>query len=323
MAFLSYENKRGSGKKLKVHFELPKDEDYHIPHKKDSSSSISSDSSLDSNDDDSENDDHHNIDNFDSKNDMNGYNNSNAWSYNGESITHSPPPMQMMCSSGYDPNRIPSSIFSSPNHMEWSVQSNESLFSIHLGNASFSRDHVFSVNNKSGEFPWTNDLISMPNPMMLPSVQEVDHDNKQVKRHSISSDTSEETANLIMENEHKKVESPVHAKIPTVDQTPKDHSKEVIQAIVLSDEAKNYHSVSYRSMESDRSFQFPILTMDGRMNSSSILESEKEEKNEHQQQQQHQEKQVELSKPETEKEPAKKGGKSWCFCFSCLPCCFR
>ncbi|KAE9619973.1 hypothetical protein Lalb_Chr02g0158901 [Lupinus albus] len=256
MAFLTYENKRGSGKKLKVHFELPKVDDYHISHKKDSSSSISSDSSLDSNDDDdSENDDHH-------KNDMICYNNSNVWSYNGGSVTHSPPPMQMMCSSGYDPNRIPSSIFSSPNHLEWSVQSNESLFSIHLGNTSFSRDHVFAVNNKSGEFPWTNDLISMPNnPMMLPPVQEVDHDNKKQveRRHSISSDTSEETASLVLENEHKKVESPAEAKTLVVDQTTKDHSKEVNQAMVLvGDEAKNYHSVSYRSMESDRSFQFPM-----------------------------------------------------------------
>ncbi|CAL0299071.1 unnamed protein product [Lupinus luteus] len=306
MAFLAYDNKRGSGKKLKVHFELPKEDDYHIFHKKDSSSSISSHSSLDSNDDDSENDDHHNIDN-DSKNDMNGYNSSNVWSYNGGSVTHSPPPMQMMCSSGYDPNRIPSSVFSSPNHMEWSVQSNESLFSIHLGNTSFSRDHVFAVNDKSGEFSWTSDLTSMPNPMILSPAQEVDHDNKQVKRHSVSSDTSEETTSLVMENEHK-VESPVQAKISMVDQTPKGHSKEVNQAMILGDEAKNYHNVSYRSMESDRSFQFPILTMDGRINSSSILESEKEENNEHHQQQ-HQEKQVELSKPETEKEAPRKGGK--------------
>lgn len=51
------------------------------------------------------------------------------------------PPSQSM-GRGYDPNRIPSSIFSpkptSP--MDWSVNSNESLLSIHMGNNSFSRD---------------------------------------------------------------------------------------------------------------------------------------------------------------------------------------
>ena len=52
-----------------------------------------------------------------------------------------------------DPNRIPSSIFTrtkSTSPMEWSVASNESLFSIHMGNSSFSRDNVFLV-GRSGE----------------------------------------------------------------------------------------------------------------------------------------------------------------------------
>ncbi|XP_047327008.1 ras guanine nucleotide exchange factor L-like [Impatiens glandulifera] len=40
---------------------------------------------------------------------------------------------------GYDPSRIPSSVFSRKNTgQEWSVASNESLFSIHMGNNSFS-----------------------------------------------------------------------------------------------------------------------------------------------------------------------------------------
>ncbi|EPS60463.1 hypothetical protein M569_14340 [Genlisea aurea] len=53
--------------------------------------------------------------------------------------------------SGYDPNRIPLSIFSSKptNPQEWSVASNE-LFSIHMGNGSFSRDYDFLF-GKSGE----------------------------------------------------------------------------------------------------------------------------------------------------------------------------
>ncbi|KAL6507371.1 hypothetical protein OROGR_023566 [Orobanche gracilis] len=53
---------------------------------------------------------------------------------------------------GYDPNRIPTSIFSTKptNPTEWSVASNESLFSIHMGNNSFSRDYTILF-GKSGD----------------------------------------------------------------------------------------------------------------------------------------------------------------------------
>ncbi|KAE9612616.1 hypothetical protein Lalb_Chr06g0174951 [Lupinus albus] len=256
MAFLDYENKREDGKKLQVHFDFPKDDDYHIHHHKDSSFSISSDSSQDSgSDSDSEKNDHHIIDNLQHKNDGNGYG-SPVWSYHGGSVTQSPP-MQTMSPSGYDPNRIPCSIFSSPKPMEWSVQSNESLFSIHIGNTSFSRDHVFAF-NKSGELPLTNDSIGMPPPMTLPTVQELAHDDQQMERHSVSSDSSEESASLAVENEYKRIEPQLEVNTLVVEQTPKDHSKEVNQAMVPCDEAKNYNSVSYRSVESDRSFQFPM-----------------------------------------------------------------
>lgn len=52
-----------------------------------------------------------------------------------------------------DPNRIPASVFArtkSATPMEWSVASNESLFSIHVGNSSFSRDLGF-LSSKSEE----------------------------------------------------------------------------------------------------------------------------------------------------------------------------
>ncbi|XP_060958721.1 suppressor protein SRP40 isoform X8 [Cannabis sativa] len=58
---------------------------------------------------------------------------------------------------GYDPKRIPSSVFEiskTTTPMEWSAASNESLFSIHVGNSSFSRDNLFAYNDsvaKSGE----------------------------------------------------------------------------------------------------------------------------------------------------------------------------
>ncbi|KAH1076192.1 hypothetical protein GLYMA_19G030300v4 [Glycine max] len=318
MAFLNYENKKGSGKKLKVHFDLPEDDDF--PNHRHSSSSVSSESSLDSDDTDNDN----SINNVDSKYGLYG---SPVWSFQGGSVTQSPP-VQFMNSPGYDPNRIPSSVFNKPTSpMEWSVASNESLFSIQLGNSSFSRDYAFAFNNKSGELPRTSDLPNMP--ATLPSVQEVPAKEKNVdmERQSVSSDSSSETADSIRGHDHdktshesagsvvdlKKTENSEEIGTDEVvlDKYPDDHSKE---AKIPNGEAKNYASVSYRSVESNmstRSFQFPILTAEGGRTSSSTVESEKQE--------QQPEKPQQPPSPKTEKAP-KKSGKSWCFCFSCSPC---
>ncbi|KAG0488193.1 hypothetical protein HPP92_006721 [Vanilla planifolia] len=62
-----------------------------------------------------------------------------------------------------DPNRIPVSIFArSPvaSPMEWSMASNESLFSIQMGSSSFSREHGLFLLGRSGDLgnvavgPW-------------------------------------------------------------------------------------------------------------------------------------------------------------------------
>lgn len=68
------------------------------------------------------------------------------------SPTQSPPIQTMTRSEGYDPNRIPASVFASKaatTPLEWSVASSESLFSIHVGNPSFTNE--FSQLSKSGE----------------------------------------------------------------------------------------------------------------------------------------------------------------------------
>lgn len=70
----------------------------------------------------------------------------------------SPPVLQAMSRAPADecpdPKRIPSSIFarskSKSSPADWSVTSNESLFSINVGNASFSKDHLF-LYGTSGE----------------------------------------------------------------------------------------------------------------------------------------------------------------------------
>lgn len=56
----------------------------------------------------------------------------------------SPSPQSTGVPAGYDPKRIPSSIFSSKSAAaaDWSAASNESLFSIHVGNGSFSKEEL-------------------------------------------------------------------------------------------------------------------------------------------------------------------------------------
>ena len=84
---------------------------------------------------------------------------------NPTSQTMSPlqlPPRQLMERSvDYDPDRIPASVFGSrpSSAMEWSAASNDSLFSLNIGNNSFSREQFLMMSgdmsgedfNKSGE----------------------------------------------------------------------------------------------------------------------------------------------------------------------------
>ncbi|RDX84598.1 hypothetical protein CR513_34326, partial [Mucuna pruriens] len=287
MALMNYENKRGSGKKLKVHFDLPEDEDY--PKLKHSNSCASSKSSLDSNDTDKD-------DNVDSKYSFCG---SPLWSFQGGSVTQSPPLQLMSPPPGYDPNRIPSSIFGNnpTNPLEWSLASNESLFSLHLGNNSFSRDHAFAF-NKSGDLPRISDFSSTP--PTLPTVQEVDVNAKDknvaMERHSMSSDSSSEASNSVRGHfQNKTSHETASSTGAVVDLKKTETSAQVgINGTVLDKtpgnygEPKNITSVSYRSVGSDlstRSFQFPILTSEGGRTSSSTVESEKQEKSEKQEEQ--------------------------------------
>jgi len=281
MASYNYENRKGSGKKLKVHFDLPKDGESPIDHhKKHSSASISSQSSLDSDD---------NIENLEEFSNVGG--SSPAWSFHSGTFMHSPTPQSMSHNpnpnSGYDPSRIPSSIFASKptSPMEWSVQSNESLFSLHLGNYSFSKDQFFAFNSKSGELPKNNEFIGAST--TLPPVQEVNHNNDKnevdKEKHSMSSDSShdsidtlDKTTNLPLEkdniktskekidlvlkdNDQDKTKTSTNVDTTTLDKTREDHNKAVA---VPSEEPKNYATnVSYRSVESDmsnHSFQFPM-----------------------------------------------------------------
>ncbi|KAG8080921.1 hypothetical protein GUJ93_ZPchr0007g3315 [Zizania palustris] len=131
---------------------------------------------------------------------------------------------------GPDPKRIPSSVFArskSTTPTDWSVTSNESLFSINVGNASFSKDHLF-LYGKTGELGPNDPLAPLP---PLP-------------RQSPSS-------------------SPIKGEVPTKDKpsTPKDKGDGRGLADRNGEENPDYiHSFSHRSDGSTTSFAFPILT---------------------------------------------------------------
>ncbi|XP_068664145.1 uncharacterized protein [Aristolochia californica] len=92
----------------------------------------------------------------------------NPFTADSYGINTQSPPVQVMGKNDIpDPYRIPSTVFArtkSTTPMEWSVASNESLFSIHVGNNSFSRDHALLI-GRSGEltnFPSPNEPFPPP-----------------------------------------------------------------------------------------------------------------------------------------------------------------
>ncbi|XP_059642243.1 uncharacterized protein LOC132284177 isoform X2 [Cornus florida] len=85
-----------------------------------------------------------------------------------EHSNHDVPVSTVMERPGDSKYRIPSSVFArtkSTTPMEWSVASNESLFSIHMGNMSFSRDPMFLRSGElgmSGETFPSGQFFSIP-----------------------------------------------------------------------------------------------------------------------------------------------------------------
>ncbi|XP_054804273.1 uncharacterized protein LOC129307364 [Prosopis cineraria] len=266
MASLDHED-GGISHNLEVHSQVPEDDDDHaISRQKQSVCSSSlSDSSLD----ESvvlENDENglHTLEPKHAVNDdlptMSyssdfGYP-SPVWSFQSTSVTQYPP-SQMMARPGYDPNRIPLSVFSSraTNPLGWSHTSNESLFSIQAGNNSFAR---------------VDDSISKST-ALYPVEEAVPSNCADIEGHSDSVSTRvtwEEVKDSLMVMHCESVE--------TLAETTEDNRKEAI--MVPTEEAKNITSVSYRSEDSrmsNRSFQFPVLAIEGGRKSKIRINSEK------------------------------------------------
>ncbi|GMI98233.1 hypothetical protein HRI_003492600 [Hibiscus trionum] len=189
------------------------------------------------------------------------------------------------------PNRIPSSIFSSkpatPN--EWSITSNESLFSIHIGNNSCSKEQFLTF-YKSGELTKLDEQIIAQGGVM-PSLKELEE--MAAMEESVANDDGHNKDGIDEHSHEMKFPAEVH----------------------------NFRrcSISGVSDESTLSFAFPVLngTEGGRLSSVNIRLCNQESKTQSVKQQsgQEQEQCSEELKPEA---PQDGTGRSW---FSCFGCC--
>ncbi|KAK9164708.1 hypothetical protein Syun_005610 [Stephania yunnanensis] len=178
-----------------------------------------------------------------------------------ELLTQSPPTqvMERPEEEKASPYRIPSSVFArskSTTPMEWSVASNESLFSIHMGNNSFSRDHVFLMDRdfgKSGEL--INSNSSSP-PLASPEIERC-------------SDLVE--ADIVTAAAAETMKEVLRA-------AAQEHSKEKPGEPVEAHHSPTASRHSDASGASVRSFAFPILTGEGGKSGSAKGDSRHAEK---------------------------------------------
>lgn len=204
------------------------------------------------------------------------------------------PPVQTMgrpgTGSGYDPNRIPTSIFAPKpaNPMEWSVASNESLFSIHMGNNSFSKDNAILM-GKSQELGKADDFIYLTstqkpvteakpdefNNSLSPLLTVIEVAAENHRKSDMKESGVKEVGVKVVADEKPKV---------VMKETAKDHSKEIMspaEGVRISnngsnvsdgketphaDGARNSSSTARLSDESgasSSSFAFPVFTGEG------------------------------------------------------------
>ncbi|KAJ6910242.1 hypothetical protein NC652_021047 [Populus alba x Populus x berolinensis] len=168
-----------------------------------------------------------------------------------ESLVHNMSPTQspslqvMERPGGYDPFRIPSSIFErnkGPAPMDWSAASNESLFSIHVGNNSFSRDHVLLLGDLglSGDIKQSGELVMFSPP---PPKAMVATDNQ-------SSDPALET--------YKQKGGANGISDDTIKDPAENQNKENKPNQAVSWKSPRTSNLSYESGDSVESFSFPI-----------------------------------------------------------------
>ncbi|OVA00812.1 hypothetical protein BVC80_9083g120 [Macleaya cordata] len=230
------------------------------------------------------------------------------------------PPIQVMEREGEPtPYRIPSTVFArSPSTapVEWSVTSNESLFSIHMGNNSFSADQIFLM-GRSGELGMPGDYNNFLDNKLTESSN---FPNSQ----SQTSAAGKESSNLgeglgVAEAAAETMKEVLRA-------TAEDQNSEKTPPV---EAACHSSSISLRSDESGTSvvsFAFPILTGEGGRAVSAKVEPEhlrQQPKEQSKEQLMEQSKEQQQAQPPSPAPPnaAAPAQTKWFPCFSCCPFC--
>ncbi|PKA63819.1 hypothetical protein AXF42_Ash004828 [Apostasia shenzhenica] len=181
-------------------------------------------------------------------------------------VVQSPVVQVMVRSDATDPNRIPSSVFtrssaSAASPMEWSVASNESLFSIHMGNTSFSRDHVFLM-GRSGDLTgmYTSGPLDYPPPLPpLVSPAAMLSPGGTVRSKLVEMDEVDETEDAVGSAEAASANDEAMKEVMRKAAEVKEKDRSTAERL-----GRSISRHSDGSTTSFRSFAFPILTGDGR-----------------------------------------------------------
>ncbi|XP_010467969.1 PREDICTED: pinin-like [Camelina sativa] len=155
----------------------------------------------------------------------------------------------------YDPNRIPSSVFSSKpgNPMEWSIASNESLFSIHDGAASGWRSAEMITQNNPVPVP-----LPLP-PVKKPNESEKETINGEEEPYQVEISDSEVDDNDDKEEKMSEVESDdeyeemIEAEVLVETETKVPKEKEVVEVVKENKPEDSTSTVSHSPSISCRS----------------------------------------------------------------------
>ncbi|GMI67444.1 hypothetical protein HRI_000413700 [Hibiscus trionum] len=230
----------------------------------------------------------------------------------------------------YLSNRIPSSVFrvKSGTHTDWSAASNESLFSIHINNCSYSKDQ-FLMLYKSGEMTKLDEqIIAQKNG--LPSLKELDDMaaaamNEEIDKGSGKAATAVETGE-VAEDDSEPEEVQGSASIsnaPMVRDGAVGSGSVSMEKKPTAEANKPINSLSdlYEERSISISFTFPVLTAaDGGRHSSACADQNKglpTQLQPPQQQPQEEEKQQKEKEEESTLPPQDDSSKSWLSLFSC------
>ncbi|XP_022752246.1 ras guanine nucleotide exchange factor V-like [Durio zibethinus] len=249
---------------------------------------------------------------------------------------------------GYVPNRIPSSVFSSKpaTPMDWSTASNESLFSIHIGNGSFSRDQFFML-HKSGELTKLDEQI-IAQGHLLPSLKELEdmaRRNENIDKDSEATEMSKNTTAKVVEtsevaedrsNQKMPLAEEVHNPIsntPTVDlgSVAGNNSQEKkFPAEVHNSPTNSISGHSDGCKNGTLSFAFPVLTgtsdagtfshVNGDQNNKGLQAQSVKQQKQQQEEEQDQKQSTEELQPQIPVTPQNAYRRSWFSCFYCCRC---